>query len=324
MEITKDLLEKFWSGRCTPEEHRAIEAWRRDGVPAEDYPLEAPEGENILKQQLWGRVQSGLGAGKEALPAPGRKASARRWLLPLISAAATFILVVFTYLYNTSSSPSRKEERVLQWQEISVPHRHRKHLVLPDSTVVYLNAGSTLRFPARFEGCRRHVILEGEAFFSVAPDPGKPFIVETEHTTARVLGTRFNYRSYPGESRAILAVEEGKVQFTAPGCADTLVLTAERRGTFDGKALAAGDAGSADHTAWTRGEIVFNRITLGEALKELERWYGVSIRLSNPGLSGHRVKARFQNMPLEAVLHDLAFANNLKFSVRGREVTMYQ
>lgn len=325
MEIDRHMLEKYWSGQCSPEERAAVEAWIAGDVPEREYELHAPWGEDALKAQLWQHIQgnrSNEADKPESNPTKMHRGQLRRWLVP-VGIAASLLIVASFYLVERTANNGSDRSAVAEYREIQVPHGKKMQVTLPDSTVVYLNAGTTLKYPARFDGRRSHVLLEGEGFFEVTQNPDQPFVVETPYAIAKVLGTRFNIRSRDTDHSS-LTVAEGKVQFTAPGCPDTLVLTPNKQGIFNGKTMNQSEVNSRNYTAWTSGEIIFNGISLAEALPELERWYDVHITLQNPELADYRVKASFVSASLSSVLHDLGFSMNIKYRIKDKEVILYR
>src|SRR5690606_20930247 len=96
--------------------------------------------------------------------------------------------------------------------ESVVPIVQRDTIMLMDGSRVILNAGSSLRYPERFSGIVREVYLEGEGYFEVAKDPGRPFIVHAGPLKTKVLGTSFNINAYAGQSKMEVSVLTGKVQ----------------------------------------------------------------------------------------------------------------
>ncbi len=326
MEIDHRMLEKYWSGRCTPEERIAVETWMAGDVPDQAYELRAPQGEDALKARLWQAIQGNQDEPTnqpEHYPSTASMRRIRTWLIP-VGIAASLLIGISLYLSRFSPFMENYQQSIAEYREIKVPYGKKMQVTLPDSTTVYLNAGSTFKYPIRFNGNRRHVVLDGEGFFDVMQAPEQPFVVETSHVQVKVLGTRFNIQSRDG-GRSSLTVETGRVQFTASGCRDTLILGANERGTYDGKNMEHSTVNSHNYTAWKTGEIIFNSIPLADALADLERWYDVRIRLQAPGLAAHRIKASFaSNASLSSVLHDLAFSMNINYTIKNKEVILYQ
>lgn len=320
MSVDHHLLEKYWAGLCTPAERKAVEQWMSEGIPEESYELRSPETAPVMKDQLWQRIaqiRQEENEIKQSIKIVPISSWSRR-----IAIAAILILMIGLGLYVLNNQSPKVP--LIAYQELILPHGKKASITLSDGTKVYLNAGSRLRYPERFSETERRIFLDGEAFFEVAKNPEKPFYVQTKQTTTRVLGTRFNIQSWKGYADR-LNVEEGRVQFTAVGCIDTLILHANMQGVFDGHSLVQTVVNSANKIAWTKGIMVFNDTKLSEVTAELERWYAVQIQLSDPGLANYRLKARFDNNPsLTDVLQGISFALNIKYKIKDKEVTLFR
>jgi len=320
MSVDHHLLEKYWAGLCTPAERKAVEQWMSEGIPEEPYKLRSQEAEPLMKDQLWQRIaqtrqeESEI---KQLIKIVPIWSWSRR-----IAIAAVLILMIGLGIYVLKNqSPGVP---LIVYQELVLPRGKKASITLSDGTKVYLNAGSRLRYPEKFPETERRIFLDGEAFFEVTKNPEKPFYVQTKQTTTRVLGTRFNIQSWKGYADR-LNVEEGRVQFTAAGCIDTLILHANMQGVFDGHSLVRTVVNSANKIAWTKGIMVFNDTKLSEVTTELERWYAVEIQLSDPELANYRLKARFDNNPsLNDVLQGISFALNIKYKIKDKEVTLFR
>jgi len=166
-------------------------------------------------------------------------------------------------------------------QELTVPTGHRAHITLPDGTGVWVNAGSTLRYPSVFGGERRVSVL-GEAFFEVT-ESDRPFIVSLGAVDVKALGTKFNVFNYKGENPSV-TLTEGSVKVYRPGN--------EKGGTVmqTGQTLTATATGfelrtTASSTAsWRNGIYAFEREKLGEILRKVELYYDVRITVADPSI----------------------------------------
>ena len=162
-----------------------------------------------------------------------------------------------TLTYKSDSA----EISAAQYSEIRIPRGGEYKVVLPDGTVVWLNAESSLRFPTVFTGKERKVYAKGELYFDVKHDEAKPFIVEVEKDyTVRVLGTEFNIRAYGGSSRATTLVK-GRVQ--VKGADNTVLLKPgqqafEAPGTNDLEVL---DVDVAPYVQWHEGKFHFVHVS---------------------------------------------------------------
>lgn len=138
----------------------------------------------------------------------------KRWTRRIGYAAAILILVVstsiLTYWYTQPEQAEFLSENVMN--TLYTPAGQRAQLVLQDGTEVWLNAKSKLIYPARFTDDKRNVTIEGEAFFKVAKDPSRPFIVSTHDVDMEVLGTQFNVCSYPATGYVQTSLLEGSVR----------------------------------------------------------------------------------------------------------------
>lgn len=166
---------------------------------------------------------------------------------------------------------------------IEVPRGGEYQVVLPDGSHVWLNAGSSLKYPTRFTGASRRVELTGEAYFEVSAQSSvlgkqqakQPFVVVTAHQQIEVLGTRFNVSAYADDPATKTTLLEGKIRVITgqgnrqrkeilyPGQLATL--------TSEGLQIAKTDAEAA--TAWQRGYITGYNMTFDELMKQLSRWY---------------------------------------------------
>lgn len=185
---------------------------------------------------------------------------------------------------------------------------HRREVQLSDGSIVRINRGAVLTHPQAFSGKKRSVKLAGEAFFEVSSDAAKPFLVETESATVRVVGTKFNVRAIPTEPTLEVFVEEGKVIVEANG--QQIALSAGQTGIFEKKTgyLTAEKPLTENAAAWTRGKLAFKNATLKTVAADLSRFYGVKIEVS-PLLENCRFENSFsENTEVEAALKIVAAA----------------
>ena len=174
------------------------------------------------------------------------------------------------------------KEAVPEMHTLRTPRCTDYHFVLADGTEVWLNAESSLTYPNRFPTEKREVTLEGEAFFKVARDEARPFIVKANGIITEVLGTEFNVRTYERED-AHVTLLEGSVKVKSREDAEGVIIRpgedARRRsdGTFEVKEVDT-DA----YYLWTEGYFYFDNEPLVEIARELGRWYNVDVEFRNP------------------------------------------
>lgn len=177
-----------------------------------------------------------------------------------------------------------------EYQTLVVPRGGEYKLVLEDGSRVYLNSNTKLHFPLVFAGEKRVVHLEGEAYFEVAFDSLKPFIVMTGGMEVQVLGTKFNIKAYTDDQAIFTTLVSGSVQIKERESAHTALLRPDEQciyTTHDGR-MRIHTVDPQVSLGWIHGRFVFENETLEEILKQLGRWYDVKIFFRDPQVAGYR------------------------------------
>lgn len=158
------------------------------------------------------------------------------------------------------------------------------NLVLADGTSVVINADSKLSIPDRFEGKERRVRLEGEALFHVVKDAEHPFVVEMEGGDVTVLGTVFNVSAYSEEVCIQTTLVEGSVAFRGKGMKEARVIVPGEQVTYDVQtnSVEVEKVDTGIYTAWAEGKWIIEGKRLEDIMKQLVRWYDVSVFYQNP------------------------------------------
>lgn len=205
-------------------------------------------------------------------------------------------------------------EQEPKYYTISIPYGAEYNLRLPDSTVIFLNAGTTLRYPDRFTGGRREVFLSGEAYFQVASDSLHPFVVCTDHMHVRVLGTSFNVKAYAEEKCIQTTLEEGRVDALCAG--RHIVMTPGTQVAFN-KTTRQTDyraVNTTRFTSWKDGYYDFEEMPLGELMKLLARWYDVKFSFTDSRLGDLRFSGRLKRYEDAAPLFKmLEYTEDIEF-----------
>ena len=170
-----------------------------------------------------------------------------------------------------------------------------KYLLLPDSTQVWLNAGSSLDFPDHFDESKREVILSGEAYFDVKHADKVPFIIHTGEIETSVLGTAFNIKAYPGRKNVIIAVKRGRVrvsrnnQFVA-----TLTVGQEIKLSNKDSDIARKNIAETEVAAWQQGNMQYEDESFEDVIADLERMYNVNIRVEKQTVQNLKISTSFR------------------------------
>ena len=185
---------------------------------------------------------------------------------------------------------------------------------LPDSSHVWLNKGSSIVYDPDFDGEERNLKLEGEAFFEVTHNPQRPFVVSTERSETRVLGTSFNLRAYGEEATTELAVASGKVAFSSIKSKDARIVPAGYAVTLleESNRLSESVNFNKNAFAWKSRELIFSEQPLSDVIRDLERYYNVEVQLFPKSLSGCRFSGTFRDASIEEVTQILGVALQLQ------------
>ncbi|MCF4100786.1 FecR domain-containing protein [Gillisia sp. M10.2A] len=188
----------------------------------------------------------------------------------------------------------------------------KKEIKLDDGSVILLNGNSQLSYNHDFTEARL-VKLKGEAFFKVAKNPEKPFIVESSSLRTRVLGTSFNIKNYEGE-RAVVSVNTGRVEVTPKAYPKKkVILTKNEQVTYTRNFSArVSKENSEDFNAWTRKMIILKQASLGSTATILENWYNVHINFAQDSLRTLKITGKFKDEKLKNILKSIALIKNLQ------------
>lgn len=210
-----------------------------------------------------------------------------------------------------------------EWVIKSNPKGQKSTFFLPDSSRITLNSESSLRYKRSFEK-DRVVKLEGEAFFEIEKSDAGRFMVEAGDIQAVVLGTSFNVRDYPDEQASSVSLRSGKVSVqNAVTGLDIMLMPGE-------KSLFYKNSGTLDKVSydslldlsWKDGVMVFQKSSLVDFIKTIERWYGVEVKIDGQPGDEWMISGKFNNESLKNVLESLRFARKLEYDLNENSVTL--
>ena len=207
---------------------------------------------------------------------------------------------------------------------LEVPRGGEFSFLLPDSTTVFLNAESRLRFPDRFvPGSERIVYLSGEAYFDVKRDPRSPFLVCLEHSAVKVTGTSFNVKAYPDDTNEATTLISGTVSMGIGTTEQWIVLKPGEQGYYDAtrKTLLQQTVDVNYYTAWKDGVFAFYRQPLEEVMKTLGCWYLFDTHYQNEALKSILYTGKInRHASIREGLHTFELMDELTFDIKGKEV----
>ena len=167
---------------------------------------------------------------------------------------------------------------------LQIPRGGEYFLTLADGTEVWLNAETEIRYPVQFTGDKRVVYLDGEAYFTVAPDKNKPFTVVSTHASVSVLGTQFNFRAYPDERDVQTTLVSGSVIMQSEKYKQQIKLVPGEQGVLEKNSakLMKQEVNTYLYTAWKDGRFAFRDARLEDLFNILARWYDLSVFYQSP------------------------------------------
>ena len=206
------------------------------------------------------------------------------------------------------------------YNTVTVPRGGEYKLVLADGTIVWLNSDSHIRYPVTFSGNTRQVELEGEAYFEVAKDVEKPFIVRMNEYNVRVTGTQFNVRNYSNESLATTLVEGG-VQIERKGKVDRL--RPGQQAVLENNEIRIRVVNVEEQVAWRHGAFGFTQCRLENIMEELARWYDIDVFYMNQQVKDYHFSAWFKrSSSINEVINILEKTKKISLDLKGRILTV--
>lgn len=335
----KTLIRKYLNHNCTPEEMKEVKRLMLvpgtqqifDELLSENWTgLEAEENTDQphLQEKLQQFYKKLEGEEMQRLEEQEEdevivRSVKQRNYLRYAAVLAVIFLGLGTYgILQFKKTPVAEQ---VAMREIQNPCGQRSRILLPDSSAVYLGAGSRINFPEQFGASSRQVELEGEAFFEITKDSRKPFIVHTGNVQTRVLGTSFKIDAFKNRPLTV-AVATGKVrvdEYINETGKSLAILTPGQKVTYDQGMIKTATTEVDEISGWKAARLVFHNQSLKEITTELERWYNVEISFDNKGKAKEKISVVLQaDVPLNKIMKILAATGHFKYHLTSRNVTI--
>lgn len=324
---------------------------------AETETPEAAEQQQVARILQLARVQEVMAAGEEQEPQQERRHS-RRWIW--LAAGAVCLLALVLALVWLTRQPASSPSMVVHkepMQVITAQNGSRMQLKLPDGSTVWLNAGSSISYARDFEGAARAVKLEGEAYFDVAKNPRKPFIVQVAGIDIKVLGTAFDVKAYASDKTIETTLIHGLVQVSRQGDSgmhpvllhpnEKLVLHKQAATNPAGKLFSDNTAAIPQHdsiaaptdvnimhlsgnpgpdglieTAWLYNRLAFRGDSFETLAQKMERWYNIDVEFSDEQVKKLSFNGSFEKETVEQAFIALQAAVPFRFTLDGHRVVV--
>lgn len=291
------IITAYLSGKATAEERRKLDDWVKQSPDNDRYYQEIRNIWQVMHPAFTPSEIHVFEAEKKVLAniATTRRNIARTLIIYWQRMAAVLViplLIICTYLFLEKDNGVYD---AIEYQEVKSPHGTFSEVRLPDGTNVWLNGGSTLKYPLTFRKGERDVFLSGEGYFEVHSDKENPFIVKTDQITLRATGTAFNVEAYGSDSITAVTMVNGKID-VAFGNSSPVAMVPGERASFNNltKQCLIAKTDPYKWYAWKDGLMIFRDDPLSYVFKRLGLTFNVNIELKDPSLANAPYRATFE------------------------------
>jgi ferric-dicitrate binding protein FerR (iron transport regulator) len=320
------LMTACLTGKATGQEQQLLETWVHENPEHLRYyqdfvniwqvthPAFDPAGIDVSKAEK--KIRKRIS---------GTKAVQKLWVYWQRVAAIMLIPLLLWSVYRYVDNHADPLPEETGYQELKSPRGMFSRTELPDGTNVWLNGGSSLKYPLKFRQGRRQVFLEGEGYFEVHSDRENPFVVKTGQMTLTATGTAFNIEAYAADSMTAVTMVDGVIDVVF-GKAAPVTLNPGERALYNSQTL----KGSVIQTdpykwyAWKDGQMIFRSDPLCYVFKRLEQMFNVEIILKDGEIAGELYRASFKDESLDEILRLLEMSAPIRFVQRERSQTADQ
>lgn len=286
-----ELVEKYLDSTCTKSEELELEEYYN----TYGRQLFPPNTEQRTKRQLYQRIAARIKTSKEISTRNRRRSMIYR-------IAATISILAILGISSMELFPRKEAQLITVTSNLG----EKKQVVLPDSSLVTLNSGSSITYPEFFAGETRQVNMTGEAFFEVSHNPDQPFWVTTPILKTKVLGTSFNIMAYTDNPNIKISLATGSIQVSEENNV-LATLKPNEQLLFDkgtGNHLVTKQSTIKD-ISWLDNIIVLDDHSLEETLRIVERWFNVKLHMSTEDITNKTISGKFINPTLEETIESL-------------------
>jgi ferric-dicitrate binding protein FerR (iron transport regulator) len=298
-------------GELNSEEEAEFNEMMNDDVHLREFEKVRKIAENLAKSgaipvngkvKSWEKIENGI------------RFYQSRWIKEAIKYAA---IITVAFIAGNLLRPYVTTDKETRFSEITVPFGQMSQITLSDGTKIWLNSGTTLRYPEGFAANSRTVSIDGEAFFQVAKMAHNPFTVNTSEMKVEVLGTSFNLSAYKEDATTSLTLVEGKVDVQNNAGKTIAYLSPGQMATKNKNetTLEIQNVKTAFYIAWKEGEIFFEDERLDQIAVKIERWFNVDISFANEHLKSQKFTGTIlKNKPVDQIMQALELLSPIRFN----------
>ena len=303
------LLANYFSGDITDTGKEAIEQWINASDENRVVFNNAEKAWQSLELLQEMRKYNAVSALADVNVKIEQESAAQRGVLYYWQRIAAVLLLPLLIVGGISFMTGKHiSDSTVLWQTITTPPGVKSQAQLPDGTKVWLNSGSSLRYPSSFSNNSREVELKGEAFFDVAKDVKRPFFVDLGKIGIEVVGTEFNVINYEWEKQTEVVLASGKVKLFGKQENEKQLIAEMEPGqqAIYSKAeeeLSLKYVDTEKYISWINGRLIFKDDPMDEVIRKLDRWFNVEFELEDPEVAQYIYTATFQYETIEQILN---------------------
>ncbi len=265
--------------------------------------------ERIDKDQSWKKLQ-------ERISTDSLKKKILQWK---IAAVLIFIVGIAGSLFGYLNSGSNKLEPIpITYTTVITENGQTSKIILPDSSIVWLNSGTTLSYDNNFSVNNRNVSLEGEAYFKVKRNGAVPLVVCCNELEVKVLGTEFDVSAFPEDDEILVVLEKGSIELShIRNKFQNFELEPGEIARFDdvNNKLVVSNTDTYQYVSWKDGVLIFNDASMKDVFTKLEHWYGVEIEVENPEVYDLIFNATIVDENLEDIFHLIKYTCDIDYKI---------
>lgn len=335
--MNKELLIRYIRGHCTPTESRQVLDWAGRSDENRQYLIRLMNlwvSQNMPQQEASEKEMARM---REMISSRGPRPKKRGVTLPRAAVwiGAACLVAIGAFGFWAAATLRPQPDAIAVYDPIR-PDADRMFytnngvkgsVVLPDSSVVWLNSGSKLWYPENFGTDKREVKLSGEGYFEVTHDPQRPMIVSTpKNFRVEVLGTTFNLKSYEDDDVAVATLYSGCVNIVMDGASQDGRLVTKLQPNEcitiygDNTTRRASISTPSENSDWKEGRMIFDSTPLNEVIRTLERWHGVDFVVEDKEVLGYRITAQFSSESIVQVMDLIRMTSFVDYRIDGRKV----
>ena len=244
-----------------------------------------------------------------------RKLNATLKIVFKYAAIIVFLISLTTIYYTNKQQINRNDTQTkLSYVSFITENGQRSKVVLPDSSIVWLNSGTTLSYPSDFSEHRK-VSLNGQAFFQVFHNEDSPFLVQANGLIVKVLGTKFDVDAYPEEDEIAVVLESGKVELAHNNFESfNYTMKPGEKATYSiaNNALNLNYTDAAIYSSWKDGKLIFRNESMKNVVEKLRRWYNINIEVTDAEVYNSIFSGTIRNESYEEIFRYIEIVCDVK------------